>query len=74
MPKPDMADGLGAEGGDVLVFDNTIFIENSGIASNKNGMQWLRSLASNFDYSVIGVPLHPTILHLDYGLASLERV
>lgn len=79
IPKPDMADGLDSEagpfleGGDVLVLDKTIFVGNSGLASNKNGVQWLRNLASNFDYTVVEVPLHPTILHLDCALSLVRE-
>lgn len=74
-----MADGLDSEvgpfleGGDVLVLDKTIFVGNSGLASNKNGVQWLRNLASNFDYTVVEVPLHPTILHLDCALSLVRE-
>lgn len=79
IPKPDMADGFDSEagpfleGGDVLVLDKTIFVGNSGLASNKNGVQWLRNLASNFDYSVVEVPLHPSILHLDCALSLVRE-
>ncbi|MGR6905226.1 dimethylarginine dimethylaminohydrolase family protein [Lysinibacillus sp. BSL11] len=79
IPKPDMADGFDSEagpfieGGDVLVLDKTIFVGNSGLASNKNGVQWLRNLASNFDYTVVEVPLHPTILHLDCALSLVRE-
>lgn len=79
IPKPDMADGLDSEagqfleGGDVLVLDKTVFVGNSGLASNKNGVQWLRNLASNFDYTVVEVPLHPTILHLDCALSLVRE-
>ncbi|WP_431811089.1 dimethylarginine dimethylaminohydrolase family protein [Lysinibacillus sp. FW12] len=79
IPKPDMAEGQASEagpfleGGDVLVLDKIIFVGNSGLASNQNGVQWLRNLASNFDYTVVEVPLHPTILHLDCALSLVRN-
>ncbi|WP_155590813.1 dimethylarginine dimethylaminohydrolase family protein [Lysinibacillus cavernae] len=79
IPKPDIGEGQDCEagpfleGGDVLVLDKTIFVGNSGLASNKNGVQWLRNLASNVDYIVVEVPLHPTILHLDCALSLVRE-
>ncbi|MBO0462092.1 MULTISPECIES: dimethylarginine dimethylaminohydrolase family protein [Enterococcus] len=78
IPKPDISQGIDSEqgpfleGGDVLVLGKTIFAGNSGLASNTRGIQWLRNLVKRFDYEVIEVPLHPTILHLDCAL-SLVR-
>ncbi|MEV3533448.1 arginine deiminase family protein [Paenibacillus larvae] len=60
------------EGGDVLVLNKEIFVGTSGLASNHNGIVWLRNFLSNFDYTVTEVPLHPEILHLDCAL-SLVR-
>ncbi|GLC86908.1 dimethylarginine dimethylaminohydrolase family protein [Lysinibacillus piscis] len=78
IPKPDISNGPDAEegpfleGGDVLVLDKTIYVGNSGLASNSNGVQWLTNLVRNFDYQVIEVPLHHTILHLDCALSIVR--
>ncbi len=78
IPKPDISEGQDSEegpfleGGDVLVLDKTIFVGRSGLASNKNGIIWLKNLVSNFGYEVVEVPLHETILHLDCAI-SLVR-
>ncbi|WP_042477329.1 dimethylarginine dimethylaminohydrolase family protein [Bacillus ndiopicus] len=79
IPKPDISSGLDSEdgpfleGGDVLVLDKTIYVGNSGLASNSNGVQWLKNLTSNFGYEVIEVPLHHTILHLDCALSIVRE-
>ncbi|MED4887200.1 hypothetical protein MKY88_09385 [Lysinibacillus sp. FSL R7-0073] len=39
------------------MLDKTIFVGNSGLASNKNGIQWLRQFVKNFVYTVIEIPL-----------------
>lgn len=79
VPKPDISkgqdseDGPFLEGGDVLVLDKTIFVGNSGLASNKNGISWLRNLISNFGYKVVEIPLHHTILHLDCAISLVRE-
>ncbi|WPK13383.1 arginine deiminase family protein [Lysinibacillus louembei] len=79
IPKPDISLGSDSEqgpfleGGDVLVLDQTIYVGNSGLASNSNGVQWLSNLTSNFGYQVIEVPLHHTILHLDCALSIVRE-
>ncbi|AQT86649.1 amidinotransferase [Paenibacillus larvae subsp. pulvifaciens] len=60
------------EGGDVLVLNKEIFVGTSGLASNRDGIIWLRNFLSNFDYTVTEVPLHPEILHLDCALSLLR--
>ncbi|MEC1177881.1 arginine deiminase family protein [Metasolibacillus meyeri] len=78
-PKPDISlghdseEGPFLEGGDVLVLDKTIYVGNSGLASNSNGVQWLKNLTNNFGYEVIEVPLHHTILHLDCALSIVRE-
>lgn len=78
LPKPDISEGFDAEkgpfleGGDVLVLNKTVFVGNSGQASNHNGYLWLKSYLSHWDYKVVEVPLKKEVLHLDCAL-SLVR-
>ncbi len=78
VPRPDTSQGLHAEtgpfleGGDILVLNKTIFVGNSGQASNHNGYLWLKSYLSHWEYDVIEVPLRREVLHLDCAL-SLVR-
>ncbi len=78
VPRPDSSEGIDAEqgpfleGGDVLVLDKTVFVGNSGLASNHNGYLWLQSFLSHFGYEVVEVPLKQDVLHLDCAL-SLVR-
>lgn len=78
IPKPDISNGLDdevgpfLEGGDILVLNDTLFVGNSGLASNKSGINWLKNLVSNFGYQVVEVSLHHKILHLDCAI-SLVR-
>ncbi len=78
VPKPDISEGshseLGPflEGGDILVLNKTVFVGNSGQASNHNGYLWLKSYLSHWGYCVTEVPLHKDVLHLDCAL-SLVR-
>lgn len=60
------------EGGDVLVLNKEIFVGTSGLASNHEGIFWLRNFLSNFGYTVTEVPLHPNILHLDCALSLVK--
>lgn len=60
------------EGGDVLVLNKEIFIGTSGLASNHEGIVWLRNFVSNFGYTVTEIPLHPKILHLDCALSLVK--
>lgn len=55
-----------------MVLDKTVFVGNSGQASNHNGFLWLKSYLSHWDYKVIEVPLKKDVLHLDCAL-SLVR-
>lgn len=79
IPKPDISNGKESEegpfleGGDILVLDKTVFVGTSGLASNKNGISWLRNLLFNFGYEVVEVPLHPKILHLDCAISFVRR-
>ncbi|WP_430602722.1 hypothetical protein IGJ02_003242 [Enterococcus sp. DIV0724b] len=77
-PQPDISEGLESEagpfleGGDVLVYGKKIFVGYSGLASNLNGINWLKSLLAHWDYDVIPVRLHPDILHLDCALSMVK--
>lgn len=79
VPQPDVSGGLYStegpflEGGDVLVYGKTVFVGNSGLASNEAGIQWLRSYLSHFGYEVVEVKLHEDILHLDCALSLVRE-
>lgn len=78
VPKPDISEGMHSEagpfleGGDILLLNKTVFVGNSGQASNHNGYLWLKSYLSHWDYTVIEIPLKKDVLHLDCAL-SLVR-
>ncbi|WP_343101179.1 hypothetical protein [Romboutsia sp. MSSM.1001216sp_RTP31141st1_G3_RTP31141_220114] len=78
LPMVDTSEGLNSElgpfleGGDVLVLYKTVFVGNSGQASNDNGYRWLKSFLGHFGYNVVQVPLKNNVLHLDCAL-SLVR-
>ena len=77
IPKPGTSNiheqlGPFLEGGDILILNDTIFVGNSGLASNSKGINWLSNLVSNFGYQVVEIALHPSILHLDCAM-SLVR-
>lgn len=79
IPTVDFSKGITSEvgpfleGGDILVLGKTVFVGNSGLASNKNGINWLRNLLSNFDYTLIEVPLADDVLHLDCALSIVRE-
>lgn len=79
VPRPDISEGLESEtgpfleGGDVLVLKDTVFVGNSGLASNHNGYLWLKSYLSHWNYEVIEVPLKKDILHLDCALSLVRN-
>jgi N-dimethylarginine dimethylaminohydrolase len=78
-PQPDISQGLESEtgpfieGGDVLVYGKTIFVGYSGLASNLNGINWLKSLLAHWGYTIVPVRLHPDILHLDCALSLVKE-
>ncbi|MBL1224068.1 dimethylarginine dimethylaminohydrolase family protein [Enterococcus sp. BWR-S5] len=78
-PQPDISAGEMSEagpfieGGDVLVLGKTVFVGHSGLASNFEGILWLKRLLQHFDYDVVPVRLHPHILHLDCALSLLKE-
>lgn len=78
VPRPEISEGFDGEqgpfleGGDILVLEKTVFVGNSGQASNHNGYLWLKSYLSHWEYDVIEVPLKSHVLHLDCAL-SLVR-
>lgn len=60
VPQPEITDdtdltlgkGPFLEGGDVLVYDKTVFVGNSGLASNDLGIFWLTKLLKPHGYTV----------------------
>lgn len=61
------------EGGDVLVYYQTIFVGYSGLASDSEGIKWLTHFLQPAGYRVIPVRLHPDVLHLDCVLSFLRE-
>lgn len=78
IPCADFSDGIHStkgpflEGGDVLVHNKTVFVGESGLASNEGGAQWLKNYLSKDNYEVIHVNLHPHVLHLDCALSIVN--
>lgn len=79
VPQADISQGIDSEagpfleGGDILVLGKTVFVGNSGLASNRNGYRWLKSYLSHEDYQVIEVPLKKDVLHLDCALSLVRE-
>jgi N-dimethylarginine dimethylaminohydrolase len=79
VPRPDISDGPDSEagpfleGGDILVLDKTVFVGNSGQASNIKGYEWLKNLLGHYGYEVIRVPLKNNVLHLDCALSLVRN-
>lgn len=79
VPQADMSQGMNSdagpflEGGDILVLGKSVFVGNSGLASNHNGYLWLKSYLSHWDYQVIEVPLKKDVLHLDCALSLVRE-
>ena len=71
IPQADISNGndstVGSflEGGDVLVYGKTVFVGNSGRATNHAGIVWLRNYLGHFGYNVVEVKMDKDILHLD---------
>lgn len=61
------------EGGDILLLNKHVFVGNSGLASNKLGMEWLSKFLKPHGYKVEMVRLHPDILHLDCALGMIRE-
>lgn len=79
VPPADISQGIHSEagpfleGGDILVLGKTVFVGNSGLASNRNGYRWLKSYLSHWDYQVVEVPLRKEVLHLDCALSPVRE-
>lgn len=71
VPAPDISEGIGSdagpylEGGDVLVYGKTVFVGNSGRATNHEGVVWLRNYLGHFGYTVVEIKMDEDVLHLD---------
>lgn len=79
VPQPDVSEksesdkGPFLEGGDVLVYGKTVFVGNSGLASNEAGIDWLRNYLKRDGYEVVEVKLDPEFLHLDCALSLVRE-
>ncbi len=60
------------EGGDIVRFENHLYVGESDIASNRAGTEWLARYIKPFGYEVHAVPMKGTVLHL-LGIACLLR-
>lgn len=75
VPQPDISKGIDSsvgpflEGGDVLVYGKTVFVGNSGQASNKAGIDWLKNYLTPSGYKVVEVKLDAGTLHLDCAIS-----
>jgi len=80
MPEPvpvkptPTSDGPGPflEGGDIFVLDKDILVGNSGLASDKAGIEWLQRYLGPEGYKVHEVPLQENWLHLDCIFAVIR--
>ena len=52
------------EGGDIICFQNHLFVGESDIATNRAGTDWLSDYITPFGYQVHPMPMHGSILHL----------
>jgi len=57
-------------GGDILLNGYDVYVGNSGLASNTNGIRWLRRQLGN-EYSVWEIPIRREALHLDACMSLL---
>lgn len=79
IPQTDVSQGVTSdigpflEGGDVLVYGKTVFVGNSGQASNDAGINWLRNYLTHFGYKVVEVKLDKETLHLDCALSLVKE-
>lgn len=79
VPQADISQGIDSEagpfleGGDILILGKTVWVGNSGLASNHNGYLWLKSYLSHWDYRVVEVPLRGEVLHLDCALSLVRE-
>jgi N-dimethylarginine dimethylaminohydrolase len=73
-PTPS-SDGPGPflEGGDIFVMGKDLLVGNSGLASDRGGIDWLQRYLGPDGYKVHEVPLHKNWLHLDCIFAVVRR-
>lgn len=73
-PTPT-SDGPGPflEGGDIFIMDKDVLVGNSGLASDRAGIEWLQRYLRAEGYRVHEVPLQPNWLHLDCIFAVVRR-
>jgi glycine amidinotransferase len=60
------------EGGDIVRFENHLYVGESDIASNRAGTDWLKRYIEPFGYTVYPVPMKGDVLHL-LGITVLLR-
>jgi glycine amidinotransferase len=60
------------EGGDIVRFENHLYVGESPIASNRAGTDWLARYIEPFGYHVHAVPMKGGVLHL-LGISCLLR-
>ncbi|MFI8280907.1 dimethylarginine dimethylaminohydrolase family protein [Streptomyces sp. NPDC085929] len=70
-----MSDGPGPflEGGDIFVMGKDVLVGNSGMASDRAGIEWLQRYLGPDGYRVHEVPLTENWLHLDCIFAVVRR-
>lgn len=79
VPRADISKGLDSEdgpfleGGDILVYGKTVFVGNSGLASNLNGQTWLKNYIRHFGYNVEFVSMNQDVLHLDCAISLVRE-
>lgn len=81
MPQPlpvkptPTSDGPGPflEGGDIFVMSKDLLVGNSGLASDRAGIEWLQRYLGPDGYQVHEVPLQKRWLHLDCIFAVVRR-
>lgn len=73
-PTPT-SDGPGPflEGGDIFVLGKDVLVGNSGLASDRAGIEWLQRYLGPDGYKVHEVPLQEHWLHLDCIFAVVRR-
>jgi len=74
--QPSTPSGAGPgpylEGGDIICYDNHLFVGESEIASNRAGTRWLANYLEPFGFEVHPMPMKGGILHL-LGIMVLVR-
>mgnify|MGYP000350761228 FL=1 len=67
-----MPSGPYLEGGDIICYNNHLFVGESDIATNRAGTRWLEHYIGPFGYQVHPMPMKGDFLHL-LGIMVLVR-